>query len=56
MNECALCNASTLSWECITPAWPYLNAGLQLNWFTERQLSSVTTNFQSETNSLYSDT
>jgi len=26
MNEGALCDESAVSWECITPAHPYLNA------------------------------
>jgi hypothetical protein len=54
MNEGALCDESAVSWECITPAQPYLNAGLQLNWFTDRQLRSATANFQSDApNSLW---
>jgi len=52
MNEGALCDESAVSWECITPAQSYLNAGLQLNWFTGRLLRSVTANFQSDANCL----
>jgi len=52
MNEGALCDESAVSWECITPAQPYLNAGLQPNWFTERLLRSVTANYQSVPNCL----
>jgi len=52
MNEGALCDESAVSWECITPAQPYLNAGLLLNWFTDRLLRSVTANFQSDANCL----